>query len=278
MVAVRGGFHAANFPPSIQRLIAWYAFSLVGFLYTSPDRNRADLTAANVLSRQPKILSFSSPGLNLPPYRCTASPKGPIAATAVCPDYLIDFSAISPSMTATFANLRFLSYVLELKAPFSIAHMDSMWYSDKLYLLQRNLVYFSLNTEQTKLDTACCIAAAIYTDSYLTDLGFHSGIVAVMVNRLKKVLEEGVFVLPGGDGEESSITIFWILAVGGISAMGKPEQQWFLKRFRSYCEVMRLVKKSDVEDQLQNIVWTKDWSEYLDFMIGEGIPTIMVLE
>ena len=235
---------------------------------TFPNRNRADLTAANVLFSSPMILPITSSGLDLPSYKCTSAPKGPIVATVVCPDYTIDFSVISTSMTATFTNLRFLSFVLELKHPFSIAYMDSMWYSDKLYLAQRDLVYLSLKPEQTALDTACCIAASIYADSYLRDLGFRSGVIAVMITRLKQFLEKVIFETPDGDSEDRPITLFWILVIGGIAAVDKPEQEWFIGHLQSLRDVMDLDNRVDAEDTLRKILWTKDWSRYLDAIIA----------
>jgi hypothetical protein len=61
MVDLRGGFIKANFPPSIQRLIAWYENNLRMRISYS-HINRVEISAANVLSADPGILSSSLGG------------------------------------------------------------------------------------------------------------------------------------------------------------------------------------------------------------------------
>jgi hypothetical protein len=172
-------------------------------------------------------------------------------------------------MPKIFADLRYLSSVLESKNPFSIAHMDSMWYSDKVYLIQRNLVYSSLDLEQEALHTACYIAGTMYANSYLRDLGFHSGVIALSVTKLKTFLEEKALVSVSEYVEEELIMILWILVVGGISAMRKPERGWFVEQLRSFCEASRLETVGDAEEALRKIVWSRDWNDALKEMWQE---------
>jgi hypothetical protein len=160
-----------------------------------------------------------------------------------CPDYAIDFSTISKSITDVFANLRYLSSVLESKDSFSIAQIDSMWYSDKVYLLQRSLVYLSLDPEQAVVNAACCIAASMYVDSYFRDLGFYSNVIALMVTKLKMFLDQrlqNVITSPAEYNEDELSMVLWTLIIGGILAMKKPERSWFLERLRSFREALRL--------------------------------------
>jgi hypothetical protein len=247
MIDTRGGFQEAKFPSSIQRLIAW-----------------AEISASNVLNEDIGILPLPTRSLDLPSYKCTATPRGPIAPTAACPDYLIDFSATSKSMEDIFTNLRFLSSVLELKHPSSIAQIDSMWYSDKVYLVQRDVVYSSLKNEHTGLDAACHVAVIIYIDSYMRDLGFHSGVVAIMVTRLKSIMDRmALEALIEGQDEDSWIVFFWVLVVGAIAAVSKPEQQWFLTRLSIFRERIGLEDIIEAENHLRKILWTKNWSGYL---------------
>jgi hypothetical protein len=174
-------------------------------------------------------------------------------------------------MEDIFANLRFLSSVLELRHPSSFAQVDNMWYSDKVYLVQRDLVYSSFEPEEAELDAPCRIAASIYVDSYLRDLGFHSRVIAVMVTRLKNLLERKGLVWQHDGGEQKWMTSFWILVIGGIAAMNKPEQQWFLMHLRSCCEAMGLHDRVDAEQLLRMILWSRDWSGYLEKMWEEVV-------
>jgi hypothetical protein len=228
--------------------------------------NRAELTAVNVLDDPPSTLFLTTTGLDLPSYSCTASPKGSIATTLQCPNRAIDFSVLSTSMPEIFADLQYLSSVLESKNLFSIAHMDSMWYSDKVYLVQRNIVYSSLDPEQEPLHTACYIAGSIYVNSYLRDLGFHSGVIALLVTKLKDFLEDKMLVAVGGYDEDELV---WILCVGGISAMGKPERGWFVERLKRVCEAFKVETASQVEEALRKIVWSRDWNDALEEMWQE---------
>jgi hypothetical protein len=174
-------------------------------------------------------------------------------------------------MLDIFANLRYLSSVLEARDPLSIANIDSMWYSDKVYLVQRSLVYASLDPEQRVVDIACYIAGSMYVDSYLRDLGFYSGIIALMVAKLKNFLEQNVVGLLDGYNEEGLIMIFWTLLIGGLSATGKPERGWFIEHLRTVCKTLKLHTRSGAEEVLRKILWSKDWSMYLEEIWEEGL-------
>jgi hypothetical protein len=262
MIKLRGGFVKANFPPSIQRLIAWYENNLRMRISYS-HINRAEISAANVLSADPGILSSSSGGLSLPSYKCTASPRGPMVPIANCPDYLVNFTARSRSMADIFANLRFLSGVLELKHPFSIAQIDAMWYSDKVYLVQRDLVYLWLESAAKDLDSACSIAASIYVDAYMRDLGLHTRGIAVMIGRLRSVLETNIVPFQLEHDDYLQTVVLWVLTIGGIAARRTINEQWFVDHLRSAYEGMNLQSQGDIENVLRKILWSKDWSSDL---------------
>jgi hypothetical protein len=167
-------------------------------------------------------------------------------------------------MPDIFANLRYLSSVLEAKDPFSIANIDSMWYSDKVYLVQRSIIYASLDSEQGVVDTACYIAGSMYVDSYLRDLGFYSGVIALMVTKLKNFLEHNVVEFLGEYDEGALLMVFWTLVIGGISAIGKPALGWSMEHLRTVCKILKLHIRSDAEEVLGKVVWSKDWSMYLE--------------
>ena len=142
--------------------------------------HRADLTAAAVLHRLPEILPFDSPNLDLPAYNCTNRLKGLLLSPNPRPAiYAVDFVNICKDLPPIFNDLRYLTRLLESQNPVAPQHSDNVWYSDKVYFVQRILVYLSLYTEpeNTKLDNACCIAASIYVNAHLRDLGFYSRVV-----------------------------------------------------------------------------------------------------
>lgn len=254
MIDLRGGFKNANFPPSIQRQIAW-----------------ADLQTSNILSMPPKILPFSSPALDISPYNCTTTLPDVLASTTACPStYTIDFETITTDLRIIFSDLRYLTSVLDTQSPSSIKERDSMWYSDKMYISQRNLNYSSMypSPEHTKLDTACCVAASIFAHVYLRDLGFFSKVVDIMITRFKSSLED--ISSEGLDEDvEGRITLFWALIIAGISAFGKSERLWFVERLRVLSERMEIEGPRDAEERVRKILWSEEWTTHLDTLWEE---------
>ena len=104
-----------------------------------------------------------------------------------------------------------------------------MWFSNKVYLVQRNLNYLTLKKDDedpSLLDKACCGAASLFSHVYLRDLGFRVAIVRVVVRKFKESLEavvEEVFDNLAGMEEGDTTKLLWVLVIAGISASGMPE-------------------------------------------------------
>jgi hypothetical protein len=101
---------------------------LVGFIPSHSEiknsehvKSGAELTTSNVLSTDPRILKFEAPGLELPPYKCTAAPKGPIMPKSNCPNYDIAWGIVNKDVSNVFADLRYLNFILESKDPQEIS-------------------------------------------------------------------------------------------------------------------------------------------------------------
>lgn len=187
-------------------------------------------------------------------------------------DYSLDFSWISKSLPAIFNDLRYLTAVLEAQISHPTKERESMWYCDKVFLVERNLVYLSLNPdpEHTKLDTAACMAANIFVSAWLRDLGFYSRLVAVMVGNLTQFLEneclEAVDSVAKGNDLEALSKLFWVLVFGGIAAVGRPERMWFVERLPSLNWKMNIKRQSDGQDILRKILWTDEWNGYFEIL------------
>jgi hypothetical protein len=208
--------------------------------------DRAELTAVNVLITPLTISSLTATDLDLRSYNGVASCTRPLSSSLQCSGPSIKIPVFSKSMREIFADLCHLSSVLESKNPFLLENVDGAWYGDKVYLIQRNLVYLSLKPEQVALHTAYCIAGSMYVNSYLRDMGFNSGVAALLATKLKNFVEQNVLAeLTGYDDEELRL-FFWILVIGGISAMGAPERGW-----------------------LGKLVWSKDLNVYFEDMWHE---------
>jgi hypothetical protein len=225
----------------------------------------AELTTSSVLSTDPRILKFETLGLQLPPYKCTAAPKGPIMPRLQCPNYDIAWGVIDKDISSVFAELRYLNFILESKDPREIELANTMWYSDKTYLVQRNLVYLSLHpqSDDAALDSACCLAASIFVDCCFRDLGFHAGVIGQLVSKLKGACEP--LSLFQGDvdvetEERATLTkLLWVFVFGGIAAVGRPERSWFIEQLVHVCSALEVNSWEDMEDCLSTILWNGRW-------------------
>ena len=155
-----------------------------------------------------------------------------------------------------------------------------MWYSDKVYLVQRDLVFLTFNPEpyHTKLDTACCIAASIFVNIRLRDLGMYSSVIGFMVKNLKEFLENGCLENSRSDesnSQEEMCKLFWILVYGAISAVGRLEREWFVESLRSVCGRMEIKSQNDGVEILKRILWSHEWDGHYqslmkDFVLNRG--------
>jgi hypothetical protein len=94
----------------------------------------------------------------------------------------------------------------------------------------------------------------MYVNSYLRDMGFHSGVTVLLATKLKNFLEHNV---PGEfivyDGRELRM-FFWILVIGGISAMRTPERAWFVECLGPGRELLKLKDRGDAGEALGRLV------------------------
>jgi hypothetical protein len=182
-----------------------------------------------------------------------------------CPNYDIAWSVIDKDISSVFAELRYLNFILESKDPREIELADTMWYSDKTYLVQRSLVYLSLHpqSEDAALDTACCLAASIFVDSCFRDLGFHAGVIGQLVSKLRTACES-LSPLQGevDDGIDECATLtklLWVFAFGGIAAVGRPERAWFVEQLAHVCSALELDSWEEMVECLGTILWNACW-------------------
>jgi hypothetical protein len=149
-----------------------------------------------------------------------------------------------------------------------------MWLSDKVYLIQRNLVYLSQNPEpeHSRMDTACCVAASIFVHIYLRDLGVYPRVVGIMVEEFRVFLEdtmEDLMWMDVKDDSTEAMKLFWALVIGAIAAYEKPQREWFVDPLRDLCGRLGIEGKSEVLGHVTKILWTKEWDAYLDILWDE---------
>ncbi|KAL2069219.1 hypothetical protein VTL71DRAFT_15557 [Oculimacula yallundae] len=249
MIMLRGGLRSTKLPPSVQRIIGW-----------------AELNAASLLQKLTPTLELDSAGLDIPTYTCTAAPRAGTGPRFPCPSRNITWSVIDTNIPIILAELRFLSSILEVKDPKEIAEIDNIWYSDKVYLIQRNLTHMwvSPSAAGSRLDTLCCLAASIYVDSCLRDLGFHCPIIGHLVGLLKKDSEALIFSndpnLFGCEvGDEVVERLMWVFGIASVASSSWPERDWFVEQFALACSSLKVTSWPQAESMLRKYMWNAQW-------------------
>lgn len=136
---------------------------------------------------------------------------------------------------------------------------DNIWYSDKIYYLQRNLVEFVYcpNTPEP-LDRVCAMAALMYCGHCLRDVPFTFQVIARAVTRLKdSIVEYEKETSPPSETEDKK-RMFWILGFGGVAAEGKPERDWFVAKFRASCDDLDINDWETANGVLEGVLWQSD--------------------
>jgi len=157
---------------------------------------------------------------------------------------------------------------------------DSMWYSDKVYILQRNLNYIYLNknlTTLSQIDRACCGAASIFSHIYLRDLGFNTQIVGILVANFKIELEGAIHEVTSSAGKDDWLKLLWVLAIAGISAFGKSERGWFVGKLMEV-SVLFDWGKAAVREAIEKITWTTEWDGYLNVLWDEVVAYCVITD
>lgn len=134
---------------------------------------------------------------------------------------------------------------------------EDLWYSDKIYFLQRNLFDIAHSSSYaTALDASCSLAALIYCGHCLRDISLSYAVTANAVTRLKNSLD----LLGVGDIQDQDLAdkYFWVLGFGGIAAEGRLEQEWFAVRFRMMSDYLSLSDWKGARSAFDKILWQKE--------------------
>lgn len=136
---------------------------------------------------------------------------------------------------------------------------EDIWYSDKIYYLQRNLFDIAHDASyHSPIDSVCALAALIYCGHCLRDIPLSYVVTAKAVTRLKDAIElYEMFNFWNGDYELTK-KMLWILGFGGIAAEGKSEREWFVKKFRFCCFNMGVTDWNTAKAAIDNVLWEPD--------------------
>lgn len=220
---------------------------------------RADLTAANLLQSTPRFETFELANVPPPPSWPFAFPGSPFNPQGLNSSLQADLhTTFDDNLRGTFADL--WKFPTSEKDPKLIDHM---WYSDKIYLVQRSLMDVAYNKRKTShIDRASALVALIYVHAGLCEVKLHSKIIGVLVSRLQSSL--GLFMSeskPVSEGVRTVKKLLWALYFGGVAAAVGPERQWFVKHLAISCEALDLRTWADMMAILETVFWKEKWEK-----------------
>jgi hypothetical protein len=160
------------------------------------------------------------------------------------------------SLEHLLVGVRDLSKLLRKLRKLSYLPEDNIWYSDKIYYLQRNLVeiVYCPNTPRP-VDRVCAMAALMYCGHCLRDVPFTFQVIARAVTRLKAAIIKLEMEVSADTDRETKKVMFWILGFGGVAAEGKPERDWFVAKFKALHDVLDINDWETARGLLKEVLW-----------------------
>lgn len=196
---------------------------------------RTDWHTANALSSELRMPPLNMLGTPQPP---RANPTLPFSSTGNLPDFSrtsLASRAVEPedNLDHILAEIRDLSITMQALRTSIIEPQEDIWYSDKIYHLQRSLydVLHQPSAELGILDTPCATLSLVFIGHCLRDIPLSFGVNAKAIGRLKVALETSKACSLEMSPKLKS-RLFWMLGIGGAAAEGLAERTWFLNEFR----------------------------------------------
>jgi hypothetical protein len=228
---------------------------------------RTDLHCALALSQKPRFPPVDMPLTPAPQPLLLTTSMGFIPTRLF---YALDQDRLGgrPQMDdfdRVLAEIRNLAVTMQAIRTSSIEPRENIWYSDKIYYLQRSLyeIIHRPQSEKGELDTAGSIAALIYCCNCLRDIPLSFQVIAKTVKRVKESLETFQKTPLLSQDFKLHIRLFWILGLGGVAAEGKPtERSWLVDEFRKMSELMGVRYWDSARAILEGVLWHPDLDEF----------------
>lgn len=161
-----------------------------------------------------------------------------------------------PILEELLSEVRDLSKTLRVIRRQSTIPTEDIWYSDKIYYLQRSLFDIArVSSYHIPIDSVCALAALIYCGHCLRDIPLGYAVTSKAVTRLQMAI---------GSYEEFNLWIgnlgatkkmFWIFAFGGVAAEGKPERGWFAQKFIRCSYILQVTGWESARTILGDLLW-----------------------
>ncbi|KAL2072878.1 hypothetical protein VTL71DRAFT_12221 [Oculimacula yallundae] len=233
MVNMRGGIENGGFPLIVQRMIGW-----------------ADYHVAISLLREPRF-----PPLRIPQ---TAQPQHAIQQNEDSPPQ--SFHDANPTLESLLSEMREIARTLRSFRQKATMPTEDIWYSDKIYYLQRSLFDIAhtpshISSNQNPSDSVLALTALIYSGHCLRDIPLGYSVTAKAVTRLRHAIE--VYEISNfwiGDLEITRKMV-WVLVFGGVAAEGKVEWSWFVGKFGAAFGDLGVAGWEDLRGVLESVLW-----------------------
>jgi hypothetical protein len=221
--------------------------------------SRTDYHAATALLKQPRFPPLDIPETDRPEdffYPQISNPGDPSRFRG---DDATSQTMHDHSLERLLVGVRDLSKLLKELRKLSYLPEDNIWYSDKIYYLQRNLVeiVYCPNTPRP-VDRVCAMAALMYCGHCLRDVPFTFQVIARAVTRLKAAIIKLEMEDSADTDREAKKVMFWILGFGGVAAEGKPERDWFVAKFGALRDELDINDWETASRVLKDVLWQRE--------------------
>jgi hypothetical protein len=222
---------------------------------------RADIGAACMLSTEPCIFPFEMDSELLARCGSTSSTSFQDHEENTLSNGVPNLSFYETDLSNVLVEIRSLIALFETNKESNTLAFDNIAYSDRVYFIRRSLHYLQHHPtpHSKRIDLPLAIAASIFVDSCIRDMGFHVGIICIMVARLKDHLvffEDDVIEFPNKLVAQKILCVF---ALGAVAALGKVERPWFVAWLALACRALGITRWEKLEPNLKAIIWKSNW-------------------
>ncbi len=141
-------------------------------------------------------------------------------------------------------------------------------FSERVYIIERQLLLLAVSGDplstspmESFVNGACRNAAFVYIYAALREVPLGGSLYNIFVERLRSALGCTSFMLAWSNTHPSML--LWVLAIGGMVAIGRPERPWFVSQLAGVCTILKLQTLQDMKDTLRDITWVEGLYEGL---------------